>query len=348
MKIGAIPERPIELILSLLGVVPTPMVDTFQAIVRARAIMVATRLGIFDALEQAPITSTEIAERLGTNRHATEKLLNCLVGAGYLRFTQPRYRLTHTARKWLLKSGAVSLHDNMVHRFLEWEVVEHFEDYVRHGKPLNVHERLAPEQWEIYQRGMRSLAGLSAAEVSRRVPMPSDARSMLDIGGAHGYYSVALCRRYPQLQATILDLPQAIPFARPILEQERMGDRISFRGEDALTADLGTNQWDLVFSSQLVHHFDEATNVKLMDRIGQSLRPGGIVAIVEILRPTAPGSAGQTGAMLDLFFAVTSLSGCWSAVEIADWQRRAKLIPQKPRALRAIPGAGIQAAMKPR
>src|SRR5262245_28878088 len=237
MKIGAIPERPVELILSLLGLVPTPLLDTFQAIVRARAIMVGSKLGVFDVLEDGPITSTEIAERLGTNQHATEQLLNCLVGAGYLRFTKPRYRLTRTARKWLLKKAGVSLHDNMVHRFLEWEAVEHFEEYVRSGTPLNVHEHLAPEQWETYQRGMRSLAGLSAPEVSRRVPVPPDARSMLDVGGAHGYYSVALCRRHPQLHATILDLPQAIPFARPILERERMGDRISFRGEDVLTAD---------------------------------------------------------------------------------------------------------------
>ena len=346
MRSGAIPENLVEFILSPFGVIPTPLVDTFQAIVRARAIMVATKLGIFETLQTGPQTAIETAQHLETDRRATEKLLTCLVGAGYLRFTSSRYCLSRTARKWLLKDSRVSLHDNMLHRFLEWDAAGSFEDFVRTGKPLNVHDNLSEEQWETYQRGMRSLAGLAAPEVARRLPVPSTAKAMLDVGGSHGYYSVTLCRRYPRLQSTILDLPSAIQFAKPILEKEGMGDRIVHRACDVLNADLGSNQWDLVFSSQLVHHFDEPTNVKLMERIAQSLRPGGVVAIVEILRPNSPNEAGETGAVLDLFFATTSLSGCWSWQDIADWQRRAGLIPRKPIRLRFMPGAAIQVAMK--
>jgi 2-polyprenyl-3-methyl-5-hydroxy-6-metoxy-1,4-benzoquinol methylase len=347
MRSGAIPENLVEFILSPFGVLPTPLVDTFQAIVRARAIMVATKLGIFEALQDGPKSAIETAQHTETDRRAMEKLLNCLVGAGYLRFASSRYRLSPTARRWMLKSSRVSLHDNMLHRFLEWDAVESFEDFVRTGKPLNVHENLSKEQWEAYQCGMRSLAGLAAPEVARRLPVPLTAKAMLDVGGSHGYYSVAICRRHPQLQSMILDLPSAIEFAKPILERERMGDRISHRACDVLTADLGTNQWDLVFSSQLVHHFDEPTNVQLMERIAQTLRPGGVAAIVEILRPSSPNEAGETGAVLDLFFATTSLSGCWSWQEIAGWQRRAGLVPQKPIRLRFMPGAAIQVATKP-
>ena len=346
MRIGAIPENLAELILSPFGVIPIPLVETFQAVVRARAIMVATKLGVFEELQNKSKTAIEIAQHLKTDRRATEKLLTCLVGSGYLRFKSSRYGLSRTARKWLLKDSPVSLHDNMLHRFLEWDVIESFEDFVRTGKPLNVHENLSTEQWETYQRGMRSLAGLAAPEVARRLPVPSTAKAMLDVGGSHGYYSVALCRRHPQLQSTILDLPSAIQSAKAILEKEGMGDRIVHRACDVLSADLGTNRWDLVFSSQLVHHFDEPTNVKLMERIAHSLRPGGIVAIVEILRPATPNRAGETGAVLDLFFATSSLSGCWSSQEITDWQRRAGLFPQKPIRLRFMPGAAIQVAMK--
>ena len=77
-----------------------------------------------------------------------------------------------------------------------------------------------------------------------------------------------------------------------------------------------------------------------------SLRPGGIVAVLEVLRPESPNSAGQTGALLDLFFALTSLSGCWSSEDILSWQRQAKLIPQKRVRLLSIPGAAIQVGMK--
>src|SRR5262245_43603056 len=346
MKIGAIPENLLELLALPFGVIPTPLLDTFQAIVRARAIMVASKLGVFETIRNSSRTSTEVAERLKTDPRATEKLLSSLVSAGYLRFERRRYGLTRTARRWLLKDSPVSLHDNMLHRFLEWDITEHFEEFVCTGKHLHVHDNMTVDQWEIYQRGMRSLAGVSASEVSRRIPVPSTAKSMLDVGGSHGYYSVTVCRRFPQLKATILDLPAAIESARPLLEKEGMGDRIVHRAGDVLVTDVGTNEWDVVFISQLVHHFDEPTNVNLLKRLAQSLRPGGIVSILEILRPTSPNSAGQTGGLLDLFFAVTSLSGCWSLEEIASWQRQASLLPMRPIRLRSIPGAGIQAAVK--
>ena len=345
MKIGAIPESLAELLLTGFGAIPTPLIDTFQAHgPRARSWSPSS-----SACLRRSRTSRRrpksVAASIGADPHATEKLLGALVGSGYLHWRDRRFSLAAVACRWLLKDSPQSLHDNMLHRFLEWEVVEKFEDFVRTGKPLHVHEDMPPAKWEIYQRGMRSLAGLSAAEVCRRLPMPAGGGKLLDLGGAHGCYSVAaLCRRYPQLAATILDLPQAVACARPILAKENMGDRIVFRAENVLGADLGHGEWDCVFVSQLLHHFDAETNRQLLARVSRSLRPGGIVAILEVLRPTDPNSAGQTGALLDLFFAVTSRSGSWSVAELAGWQRQAGLLPNKPIPLRSIPGSAIQVA----
>ena len=99
---------------------------------------------------------------------------------------------------------------------------------------------MTDEEWGIYQRGMRSGIALPANWVARNLPLPKTARAMLDIGGSHGFFSVAICRRYPQLHSTILELPHAIKHAAPLLEKEEMGDRIVYREGDVLTADLGT------------------------------------------------------------------------------------------------------------
>ncbi|MBV9123901.1 MAG: class I SAM-dependent methyltransferase [Planctomycetes bacterium] len=347
MKVGVIPETLGEWLLAAAGAVPTPLVDTFQAMVRARAIMVGTKLGVFEALRQGPATAEAVARQIGTDPRATEKLLNSLVGAGYLHFRRGGYRLARVARQWLLQDSPRSLYDSMLYRFLEWEVVEHFEDYVRTGKPLDVHENLPPDRWDLYQRGMRSVAGLSAPEVARRLPLADSASRLLDLGGAHGYYSVAFCRRHRQLRATVLDLPAAVRCAEPILAREGLGDRIGFRAEDLCTADLGCEEWDVIFASQLLHHFAEETNRQLLGRIARALRPGGLVAIVEVLRPSSPRAAGQTGTLLDLFFATVSPSGSWSAEELAAWQRQAGLMPRRLIRLLSLPGAGIQAAVKP-
>ena len=121
-----------------------------------------------------------------------------------------RYELTAVSRKWLLRDSPNSLADKLLLQFLEWDWMESSEDYVRTGEPLELHSMTDAGDWELYQRGMRAMANAVSAEAIRRMPAPKDLRSMLDIGGSHGYYSAALCRSYQGLSAVILDLPDAV------------------------------------------------------------------------------------------------------------------------------------------
>jgi SAM-dependent methyltransferase len=346
VKIGAIPENFLERLITLAGLAPTPMIDTFHAVIVARAIMVATKLGVFDATAPDPLSAADLAGRLGVDPRGLEKLLNLLVATGYLRFRDGRYALTSLARKWLLRDAPQSLHDSMLLRFLEWQAIEQTEEFIRSGKALDVHQRIADDQWDVYQRGMRSLARFSAGEVARRVKLPAGARTMLDIGGGHGTYSVAFCRRHPGLSATILDLPRAVETAAPILAEEKMGERVVHRAGNALTDDLGEGAWDLIFVSHLIHHFDAAANEALVARAARALRPGGVLAILDVLRPTSPDTSSQTGALLDLYFAITSNSGTWSYEEIAGWMSAAGLRPGKAIHLRTAPSISVVTAKK--
>ncbi len=346
MKLGVIPESLIERLLLAIKVVPTPIFDTQVAFMLARTVMAGTKLGIFEAIAPAPLSAVEIAATCKTDPRATTKLLNALAGAGYLRAKKGRYSLTQVARKWLLKDSPRSIYDKMMFHFPEWEWTANYEAYVRTGKPLNIHALMSDEQWGVYQRGMRSIVGFQAFEVVWRTPMPKKARTMLDIGGSHGYFSVAFCRRYPDLRAVVLDLPEAVEHAAPILAREGMGSRVVHRVGNALTDDLGIETWDLIFVSQFVHHFDEATNRELVSRAARALRPGGVLAIQDALL-TSPDKDAVLALLADLYLANTSQSGSKSLQEIADWQRAAGLVPLRPIRFRSLPGFGQQAAMKP-
>jgi SAM-dependent methyltransferase len=313
----------------------------------ARTVMAATRLDIFESLADRPLTADEVAQRCGTHPRATEKLLNALVGVGCLQARGGHYSLRRSARSWVLAEGKNSFRDQNLLHYLEWRWWEHCEEYVRTGQPLRVHQNMTAEEWGVYQRGMRSGIELPAQWVARRLRLSRTAQQMLDIGGGHGYFSVAICRRYPQLRATILDLPEAIEHAAPLLAKERMGDRIVHRAGNALTEDLGVSQYDLVFMAALVHHFDDRTNRQLMQTIGRALRPSGLVAIWEPVRQDASGKIHQIGALFDLFFGLFSESGTWSAAEIAAWFRDAGLEVQRPRSPWMMKGLALHTALKP-
>jgi SAM-dependent methyltransferase len=347
VRVGAIPENPIEAIVSRLNVAPRPLLETQMAFTLARVIMLGVKLGIFDVLADGDATAEEVARRCGTDPRATEKLLFALAAARYVKASGASYGLTPVSRKWLLRDGERSLADKLLFQFHEWDWMESSEDYVRTGRPLDVHEMVDEDQWNSYQRGMRSLARALSDEATKRMPVPDGARDMLDIGGSHGYYSVALCRRHRGLRAVVLDLPQAVRHAAPLLAEEGMGDRVMHREGDALADDLGEEAYDLVITAQLVHHFSEEQNRDLTARIARALRPGGVYAILDAFRPETPRDAGQVGALFDFYFALTSQSGTWSPEEMADWQRAAGLEPRKAIRFRTVPGAGIQAATKP-
>ncbi len=348
MKLIVAPENPIERVLLALGIPPVTLLDTHMSFMRARAIMVATRLGVFEALQDGALPAADVASRCGTVAGPTAKLLNALVGSGYLTFTNDQYALSRTSRKWLTADSPTSQRDKVLFEFVEWDLFERCEDYVRTGEALDMHRSVSEQDWGLYQRAMRALSGLAAPEIVQRTPMPAGASAMLDIGGSHGFVSVAMCRRYPALHAVILDLPEAVKQAAPILAKEGMGDRVVHRPGDALADDLGTAAWDFVFLSNLVHHFDEPTNRALMGRIARALRPNGACVILELIRPASPNEAGQVGALLDLYFALTSQSGTWSIDEMRGWQRDAGLEPRAPIRLRTVPGAAEIVAVKPR
>jgi SAM-dependent methyltransferase len=347
MKLGMVPENLPERIALTSGILPPGIFESWFGIMLARTVMVATRLDVFEWLASGPLTADEVAQHCGTHPRATEKLLNALVGVGCVLVRDKRYRLRRSARSWVLKDGANSFRDQNLLHFLEWHWWEHCEEYVRTGKPLRVHQTMRDEEWGIYQRGMRSGIQMMAHWVAGHLPLPRSATQMLDIGGSHGYFSVAICRRYPQLQATILELPDAVRHAAPLLAREGMGTRVVHREGNALTEELGTAVYDLVFMAAVVHHFDDGTNRELMKRIGRALKPGGIVAIWEPVRQDPAGSIRQIGGLMDLFFGFFSEAGTWSRAEVDGWFESAGLIGQKPRSPWMARDLALHIARKP-
>ena len=56
MKIGIIPENLVERLALALGLVPAPAIEAWFSFMLARAIMAGTKLGVFEALANGPLT----------------------------------------------------------------------------------------------------------------------------------------------------------------------------------------------------------------------------------------------------------------------------------------------------
>jgi SAM-dependent methyltransferase len=346
MRVGNIPESWIDYFGLATRRAPIPLLDTMIALMRARTIMAAVKLGIFDALTPGPLPVNDIALKCGTNPAATEKLLAALHGARYLERDGHHYRLAPVANQWLCKHSIRPLRDAVLHRFLDLRFLD-FERFVQTGACGSFHQSLTAEDWGTYQRGQHSQALLMVEEVVRRTPIRRGARQMLDIGGGHGLYSEAFCSAVPSLSATILDLPGAIDFRSNTSHFKIEKDRLTFISGDALSADLQHTRYDVALIANLVHHLDEQSNRKLMLRVAEVLRVDGIAVVLDLVRPRT-GRRDQISSLFDLYFAATSNGGLYTVDDIADWQRVAGLEPLPARHLRTMPNCALQIARKER
>jgi cyclopropane fatty-acyl-phospholipid synthase-like methyltransferase len=192
---------------------------------------------------------------------------------------------------------------------------------------------------------MKSVAAARADSICQAMQIPTAATDLLDIGGSHGAYSVALCRQHAKLTAVVLDLPGAVRHAAPLLAAQDMGERVRHQVGNALTDDLGTEAYDAVIIVGVVHHFTEEQNRALAGKVARALRPGGTYTIADFFRLPHASKAQQLPALMDFYFALTSHSGTWSPEEMAEWQRAAGLTPNKPKDL-PTGGIGLQSAVK--
>jgi len=329
MKLAPRAENLMERIALIANLAPRPLLDTQIAFTAARAIMVAAEVGLFEALGKGDQTAGAIAAKCGTDPNATKHLLECLVGIGYASWRDGKFGLPRSMRKWLLKSSPSSIVAKLAFQSMEWDFVAKIGQFVRSGKPLDIHSHMNAQEWAIYQDGMRDVAANPAVELAKRMPVPQ---------GSHGLFSTELCKRHPALVATILELPGAVDRATEIAQQEGLGARVKHKIGDALSDDLGEATFDVVMINNLVHHFSPEQNANLARRVARALAPGGVYAIGDFLRASHPGAGGGIPAVMDLYFALTSASGTWAPDEIASWQRGAGLMPLKTIQFPSLPG----------
>jgi SAM-dependent methyltransferase len=332
------PQNLMEWIALKANLVPTPL-EVGARVLISKAVMLACKLGVLESAKDSPQSIEQISQRTKLHPRGLEGLMNILTLHGYFRYKDGKFALTKLSRKWCLKDSPDNVYNQL--RYLDaifWNEMNDLEGLFKTGKGLEVHDNYyTEEQWNLYQLGQYDLAKIAARSAPKMTPMPSNPTEMLDIGGSHGLYSVELCNRHPTLKATILDLPQAVEKARPILERHNMGDRIDYWIGNALTDDFGESRYDLILMSSLTHHFSSEQNIAVSKKAAKALTRGGYFVIQDWLRPEPSSRMEEAGIVMDLYFNLTSRTGTWTLNELKGFQEKAGLTHHKVSKFMEIP-----------
>ncbi|MBW4717935.1 methyltransferase [Saccharothrix obliqua] len=308
-----------------------------------RAMAAALRLGVFGALVNGPLPAPELAAELDVDPRGAGLLAEALVAFGYLEHVDGGYANTEPTRRWLSGPGYRDVDQFWAAVLFEsWDGLE---ESLRTGRPaLDFYGWLAarPETLHRFQGMLSGLADTTGAEVAGLVPVGA---SVLDLGGGHAKYAIRLCAEHPALRATVVDLPDALEVGRRAVDDAGLADRITLRAGDYDEIDLGADH-DAVLLFNVVHGRGAAANRVLLGRVAAALRPGGVVALLELDEHAEDPSAEAFARVFSLNLFHGQGGQVYGAAEIGEWLAGAGFADTTTHPLRSAPGQSLTIARK--
>ena len=257
-------------------------------------------LGLFETLERSPGLSRE---EIGAALELQDRPLDILVlGTTSLhlidRHEDGRYR------------NSAMIHDVMAAGY--WDLVTAvagFEAYITYsgladfteslrsnsnvglrrfpGSGPTLYHRLTenPELSAVFYRFMRTWSEVASRHLVENVDFGTVQR-LLDIGGGDGAVSIAVARAFPQVQATVLELPGVVPLIRQRVAEAGLSDRIRAVGADIFEDPYPPGQDAVMFVHQL-QIWPLERDIALLRNAHSALSPGGKVLIMSSMSEDA-------------------------------------------------------------
>ncbi|GGJ30779.1 O-methyltransferase [Streptomyces brasiliensis] len=269
----------------------------------AAAVRAAARLGVADALGEAPTTVEDLAAAVKTEPKPLRRLLRALSCYGV--FTErPDGTIAHTDMSRLLRED-----DPHSLRYISlwctepwtWDAWPKLDEAVRTGR--NVVQDLygkefftylnedAPESADVFNRAMTTSSEQSARDVAALLDL-SGAASVADIGGGQGHVVASLLDKYPSMHGSLLDLPRVVENAVPRL---RPGGDLAGRarivpGDARVSVPVKAD----VYVIKNILEWDDESTAQLLRNVIEAGGPGARVVVIENLVDDTPSMRFST------------------------------------------------------
>lgn len=251
-------------------------------------------MGILQAISDAGqkgLTIEEVLEKVSLSRYAVRVLLEAGLGIELLIVNDKRYILT--------KTGYFILHDKLTRINMDFSQdicyrgMDHLQDSLREGRPAGLKE-LGP--WDTIYPGLPLLPpeiGKSwfdfdhyysdlAFPQALPIVFENKPRTLLDIGGNTGKWTLACTAYDADVKVTMFDLPGEIAIAQQRTKEAGVADRVSFHEANILDESLPfPSGFDAIWMSQFLDCFSEEQIVSILKRCREALTEHGTIFILE-------------------------------------------------------------------
>jgi SAM-dependent methyltransferase len=256
--------------------VDNPILDAVFHSWRMSVITTASRLELFSRIEEGSMDAERLARETGCVPHLLKALLDACVAMGLLCREGERYRNSHLSSAHLVNGRPFyvgHILEIQARGAQRWGQLLHM---LTTGESPDGPDELG-EQHPVFTRAMNDLGMLSEASALVDALDLSACRSLVDLGCGSGLYSISLCRRFPQLTATLVDREQVLSTTNDMVRSSGLADRIRVRAGDMETDPIGKGVDAVLLSDSF--YYDEATAKRILRSVLAALNKGGTVII---------------------------------------------------------------------
>lgn len=251
----------------------------------SKALFAALNVDLFTRLSGRQLDVEQLAAETGIAPNRLESLLTSCVSLGLLTKFGTLYGNAPASERYLVKGDPAYFGDYYRYQ-IDRQVYPYMErlDAALKGEEVRglYNEQFADAAAaEAFTVGQHS-GSLGPAHMLARAVELGERRTLLDVGGGSGAFTIAFCRRNPEISATILDFAAVIELARRFTAEAGLEGRVAFVAGSALEAEWPGGQ-DVVLMSYLLSAVGEAEIDALVDRAWDSLAPGGLLILHDFM-----------------------------------------------------------------
>jgi SAM-dependent methyltransferase len=258
--------------------------DTIERLARAVypsvAMVAGMQLDVFTPLNDGPLSVEHLAAALAVNPRKLRPLLYALVAAGLLTVQDEHFANSPEAAHFLVRGQPEYRGATYEGLLLRWQAALHTAESIRTGIPQAKvdYAAMPPDQLEAWYRGMHAEAVAAAGTLIAQQDV-SSARHVLDVGGGSGGLALTLAARYPQLQATVVDLATVTPITQRYVAEAGLTERVHVLPADVVQEPLrGT--FDVAVVSRLIQVLSPDQARRVLRHVSQVIEPGGSLYIL--------------------------------------------------------------------
>ena len=250
------------------------ILDLILAPWKISVLFTAIRLNLFTILSNDSLPVDEIASKCNAIPHTLKPLLDACVSMGLLILQDDKYMNSHFSRVYFIEREPQYLGDLVKLHYNESKQWDKLYDIIIENKKRGEDEAEFKERTFI--KAMHNLGMLGEANVLSNVVDISGCKQMVDAGGGSGLYSIVLCRRYPELNSTILDRNETLKITKEMIEDYEERERITLHEADLEKDSYGKNI-DVVLLSDVI--YDERIASSILRNAWNCLRQDGFLIL---------------------------------------------------------------------